>query len=235
MKNLIFVGGLQYSGKSSFCKRLEENDAKKYKHLELDSAYDHLVFHKDAFLNLIEKHFPDVHTFIKELGEAHNVSGVDRIDLFVGYMKKQNQFKELSNFLGRCSVLYSGECIAKTEHEIALLDGSFVNTGSRVVVYSLLRDAMNKDKENKMDLDSVNKLFVYFNLGLKLSLERFRANPSKTKESMILSEEKIKQTYEAQELPTHSEFPNLEVLVLENPDAVEAAVEHVLLRDFIRN
>jgi hypothetical protein len=234
MKNLIFVGGLQYSGKSSFCKKLEESDAKKYKHFELDSAYNHLVFHGDVFLDLIERYLPDTHIHIKELGKKRDIVGPDQIALFANYMNSIGHFKEFDQLTGGCSVLYTGESITKTENEIALIEGVFANKSTRKLVYNLLGASMD-ECENKIDLNSVNKLFVYFNLGPELSLERFRANPSKIKESMILSEAMIKQTCTDQEIPTSSEFPNLEVLVIENLDAVESAIKHVSMHDFIRN
>ena len=73
-----------------------------------------------------------------------------------------------------------------------------------------------------IDLKAAKKTLVYLDLGIEVSLQRFRNGTSK---KPLVNERVILNTYQTQQIPTSREFPNLEVIVLRNEEQVREFIE----------
>jgi hypothetical protein len=225
MRSLIFVGGLQYSGKTTLCKTLNSSDS-KYKHLALDDSYEYIALHRDVFMNIIKKDNRDLFSKIKKLGKKCGIEGkADQMTLFANYMIKENRFDEFSELHRKCTLLYTGSLLSRIEdNEVPMIDGIMVNKVSRKTTYNSLKSSITKE-----NIDDSKKLIVYFNFGLKKSLERFKSANREEKKSMLCNEDTITSTYTSQELPVPGELPNLnEVWIINNESDINESVKHIL-------
>ena len=228
MKGIIFVGGIQYSGKSSFCKKLESVD-KKFRHIAMDDAYWHLGHNREVFLNIIKKDNRDLFKKIMKLGKKCNVEGKENImTLFANYMIHEDRYSEFQTLHKRCALLYTGSRISNLDDVVPLMDGLMINHISRKFTYCALKDSLNY----KIDLDKLKKLIVFFDIGLEKSLLRYKSNTRQNNPHIEINEKIITETYHSQSLPSKDEFPNLDVLVINNEADIHSSIKYVLDSNF---
>ena len=225
MESLIFVGGIQYSGKSYFARSLEASYPSRYKHIELDGLLEHLTQRREVFLGLIKRYDRDLYRQIEYAGRQLGIKGdYDLLTLFANYMIQEGRFSEFENIQQLYVLLYASVKIRGSKKGIIpIIDGAFTNNGSRSIVYQTLRAAFGE----RIPLDKLQKLFVYFNLGLDLSLERFKQSRREEKKSLRWSEDLVRRTYRGQEIPEPSELSNLEVIVINNLEELERITERL--------
>jgi len=219
MKSLIFLGGLQYSGKSYFARNLESSYPSKYKHIEMDGLCEYLTKRREVFMGLIKGYDRSLYRQIKSFGRQFKIKGdYDLLTLFANYMVQEERFDEFGKIQQLYILLYASKKMVGLNEEVTpMIDGAFTNKLSRSIMYQTLQATFGK----RISLDKLQKLFVYFNLGLNLSLERFRKYKREEIKSLKLSEDLVERTFREQEIPTPYEFPNLEVIVINNSDELE--------------
>jgi tRNA uridine 5-carbamoylmethylation protein Kti12 len=223
MNKLIFVGGLQLSGKTNFAHNLASKDKDKYTHTEMDGLYDDLAQNRYFFMKLIKKYHRERYKEIKNFAKQFNITDrSDQLTFYANYMIKTGQLKKFDVLQGMTSYLYAGELIKKMDNNIVpILDGPIVNKSTRKSIYNCLTASMG-------NIDGVSKLIIYLDLGLDLSLERLKTTKRKKLASMSPpTEELIRKSYEYQELPEKDEMPNLDVLIIKNEEEIGSAIEQV--------
>ncbi len=227
MENLIFVGGLQYSGKSYFARNLEKSRPSRYKYIGVDELCEQLTQRRDVFMGLIKRYDKDLHGQIENLGRQMNVRGdCNLLTLFANYMIEAGRFGEFEDMQQLYVLLHASEIMVGLKKGVtAVVDGAFTNKISRQVAYQTLRVAFGR----KVPIDELRKLFIYFNLGLDLSLERFRKDGREGKSALRWDEALVRRTFKEQEIPATNELPNLEVAVINNPDELEQIVNRLSL------
>ncbi len=225
MENLIFVGGLQYSGKSYFATSLETSHSSTYKHIGMDDLCEHLTQRREVFMGLIKRYDKNLHKQIDNLGRELKIKGdCNLLTLFANYMIEEGRFDEFENMQQLYVLLYASEIMKGLKKGITpIVDGAFINKFSRHVAYQTLKAAFGK----KIPLDELQKLFVYFNLGLGLSLERFKDNRREGASALRWNEALVRRTFKEQEIPKPNELPNLEVAVINNFDELGRMVNRL--------
>lgn len=231
MESLIIVGGLQHSGKSTLARRLKELDGELYRHIELDYALEYLNANRSGFIRYIRRLNPGLYAEIRKLGdwlgeqspELKPKSDADYFIIFANYMRAEKRIPELEDVIDGCCLHYSSERLLEAQDGIPVVDGTLLNRVSRQYAYSAFKNAVAQ----ATNLDDIGKLIVYFNLGLKTSLRRYKEKKREEKEEFVLSKKSIKADYRGQEVPKSGEFPNTEVLVITRPDEVDDAVKYI--------
>ena len=229
MDRLIFVGGIPYSGKSHFGRRLQTDYFPKYQHLETDELVEQLIHRRQIFMGIVEQYYKKVYRQIRALGDANGITGdYDLATFFAAYMKQEGRFSEFSILLELCACRYGAEIILESDIKlpnsglVPVIDGSFTGRSSRSIMYQELKDTLG----TRLPLDEMQKLFVYFDIGLEVSLERLKGGQRAEKKSLVgLTEGLVSQISAAQEIPTIDEFPNLEVAVIRNFDEIERTAQ----------
>ena len=231
MKHLVFVSGLQYSGKTSFCNKLELINDKKYFHIELDKSFDYLTFHRDVFVNIIKDKDRELYNKIRKLAKKASAetdekveTKHDQITLFANYLFSQGKQREFQMLQSGCAIVYATRRIKSFNNgEVPLIDGVLINRFSRKVDYAALQESCNIP-----NLDEIQKTIVHFNLGLEESLKRYGEGKRVEKKSMICTEDTIKRYYDSQEIPSNDEFPNLEVLLIKREKDIDPCMRRIL-------
>ena len=192
-------------------------------HFDLDDVGEYLLRRKNVFFNIIKKYGEKWHEELLDLGKKHKIKSKD--DLMSAYIfqlgkqDRKNEFELLHQFF---STLYVGERLKSLKRKNPIFNGAFINPDSRDIFYQ----AIGIPLIEKVDLDAVPKVFVYFNQGLELSLERYNQGRAK-REFLGCSEKLITSTHEKQEIPSEDEFPNLEVIIIENQAEIEGCIEQI--------
>lgn len=223
MKRIIFFGGLQYSGKSSLARDLEAKNPARYVHLEMDALTETLTRRRAIFTGLIKRYDPNLYEEVRQIGEEIGTKGdYNLLTLLANYKIAQRRFSEFADMQQSYVVRYAGETIAGLKRKMTpLVEGGFTNKISRSITYKALQQSFGR----KISLDETQKIFVYFNLGLDLSLNRFKENGKRELASMTWSEDLIRKTFKEQEIPKSKEFPNLEVVVINNFEDLQQCQE----------
>lgn len=225
MEHLVLVGGLQHSGKSTFCKNLESAAVHTYRHFDPDDSYEYLTFHRGDMMQQLKRVDRELYDKIKVVGWKQGVT--DEGEMFTEFARAMIDQKELefmNNLTSMCSLLYTCDQLkAAPQGTVPLVDCPMPKKDSRGLMYQVMRKAL---KDNT-PLDDVKKMMVYFDLGLEYSLDRLRTSTRQEKKSMIITEDTLRMTHQAQEIPTTGELPNLEVLLLRNQKDVDNALKTV--------
>jgi len=218
MNNLVLVGGIQYSGKTRFCSDLTKHG---YEHHDLDAVGHYLENNREVFFRNIKKSNRAVYDVIRKLGRKHHIEDKgNQIVLFANEMINRGQGDAFFEIQQETGIFYVGKLI-KQSQKIPIIDGAFVNKVSREKVYGRLSSVL----QPIYDFQEMPKLFVHFNQGLDLSIERFKNSTRLDKKRC--SEDYIRSMYAMQEIPSEDELPNLEVLVIKKPEEVPEALEKV--------
>ena len=223
MKGLIFVGGLQYSGKSHFCRDLAAKYPDRYAHLEADSILEKLHAEPSAFHDLMRRYDERFHYHLVQLAISNGLN--DKGAQLAFFTQVANQHPKLregyENIINECVIAYMAELLlAAMPGQIPLVDGLFTAKTTRKATYGLIANWV----QGKIDLDSVNKMMLYFDLGLKISLERYRAQKRDSSKALQWDESLIRRTHANQEVPTENELPNCKIEIVRNAISLEARI-----------
>lgn len=220
MKNLIFVGGLQYSRKSTLCKDLARLGKGRYIHIDPDTNYDYVASHEDVLKRQIKRFSPMYSDEIDALSQDFT------LDRMKAVAEAHGRLQDLDNVIDICATMRTADIISGIgANKSPIIESLFINRDCRSNVYNLL-----KEYSSGISLDDTKKLLIYFDLGLQLSLQRFIKNPTRDKSS-ITTRKLIIDSYNMQELPTNDEFPNLETLIISSEDNIGSARDYIL-REF---
>jgi len=210
MEKLVFIGGPQYSGKTTFCKLLTSYN-NRYHHINFDFLADRLSSDSNLMMDMIKKHDTKLHDKLIEMEGSQGI--------FFEYMLSDRSF--LDYYLLRS--VYDTINSLKDD-AIPLLDGVMTTKQARMWVYDSLRECLGKPA-----FEDIDKLFIYFNLPMEVSLERFENNHKNTPPIWLVEEEDmIKRTYSEQEIPTLHELPNLKILVINNLKDINSIIDNIV-------
>jgi len=210
MKRIIMVGGLQYSGKTTFCRHIE-NDNDRVKYISLDDISKKFYSDDDLLFNTIKKY--DMADDLVKISESKNMN--------------DSEFHEECAKI--CSLLHiSREIIMPNNNKIStyLIDGIFYNKATRALLLNSLEYRLNEFEK----LDSFDKKFIYFDLGLDLSLNRHEKYNYKRNNSLECTKEYIANTYSSQEIPTNDELKGVEIKIIRNQSDYNKELENIKLR-----
>jgi adenylate kinase family enzyme len=224
MESLILVGGLQYSGKTTFCRQLEKQGNGKYLHIECDAVAKYTAEHKDVLMGLIRKYDERMYGVMKKFARQKGLDDAQSIDLLLDIAIEEGKLQNFKNIHDTCGVIYIADRIGTLHNGIQpVIEGLMPTRESRRTVYEILK----KNLADKLQLDTIRKLFVYFNTRLETSLQRFSTHGG-VKNDMITTANKIRETYYTQELPIHGELPNMDVLTITNEDQIGSAIAYII-------
>ncbi|MBI2101322.1 hypothetical protein HYT53_01815 [Candidatus Woesearchaeota archaeon] len=219
MENLMLVGGIPYSGKSYLCDAIKQRNP-KYKILGIDSIHDKLEEEPEKFFESLQKFYPAI---LQQFGISTPSAG--KRDL--------NKLKyAVITAVGKDGKTFWNQLFQQAVNSYIVSELSHIG-GEIPVIESLLHDRVRRrmlfESLSEMaeimgfnlGLDETKKMLVYLNLGLDVSLKRHSRNTQKRE---IVDERVIHLIHRTQEIPKNEEFPNLEVVVLQNESEVSAFV-----------
>jgi len=227
MKKLVIVGGLQYGGKSGFCRDIEEKTKGKYRRFTLDDSYTFLnTKGRGTALKLIEKTNPELHAKIVEAGWKNAVWGdAERFTMYARSRIEAGKRHDLDMMMNFYSMVYTTNLMIEAGDEvIPILDGVFINKVSRDLTYQTLRNLL----KDHINLDDAKKVLVYLDMGLETSLLRYNLSGRPTSQVMECTKDTIRTTHGIQELPEQDELPNLEVMILKTQEDIAATQERLV-------
>lgn len=221
MEEIIFVGGISYSGKSTFCRKIAEKNP-DCRYFELDAIFQMLADNRPYFLRLIGRHDPKLYKGITKKFKRAGISDPhDQLTLFANMMFELGKEQEFTDLQNMCELIHLADQLKKiNSNESVLIDGSLINAYSRVTVYNQLKKSVG----SSADLDRLKKMIIFMDFGLEKSIERYRANPRKPG-ALKWSEEFITKMYHGQELPKPNEIPNCHVLIAKDEKALDEIIE----------
>ncbi len=222
MQELMLVGGIPYSGKSYLCKSLVERNPNNCIYLGLDNLHEKMDADPMLFFRSLALFYPQI---IRQIGMDPNS------------LSKSN-LQERKVFLEELFTKHAGRqsWISVVQQAVnAYIVSQLKLAGSKVpIIESLLHDLERRSMffesyadmidvmHAGIDLVAAKKTLVYLDLGIEVSLQRFRDDPSKRP---LVNERVILYTYQTQQIPASHEFPNLEVIVLRNKEQVREFIE----------
>ena len=237
MKRLIFIGGLPYSGKSSLCERLSAHEPEKYRHVEIDALFNQVAIEGDKFFKYLRRLNPKLYDRIKAESVMSGVfDPTKQLFTFGRAMSQSGSSKKMQKLMQELTHIYAADILRNSSCPV--VDALLINRESRKISYDMLNKWICdfENRENPKDpiveaeencLDPVDKVFVYFDLGKKLSLKRLKQGRKKQFRALEITEKYITYAYDSQELPSEKEFPNLEVVVVRNSSEIDECFERL--------
>jgi len=221
---MIFVGGLQYSGKSTFCRKISEYNP-RIAYISFDDVFSRISTNGHEFISLLKDVNRDVYTNVKKLGKKCEIDDENIIlGVYARLMQEAGKFKEFEKLTQDCALLKTKKMISSFDNsKIPVVDGLFINECTRKVFYGYLRNSL----KNNLNLDEMKKILIYFDLGLDVSLERFNIADRPKDQAIIWTEDMVKRAYQNQEIPTPTELPNLELMILKSQKDIDECFEHM--------
>ncbi len=224
MKDLVLVGGIPYSGKSYFCRKLVEGSEGRFVDLGLDTLYNKLRDDPATFRKCMRLLPPE----FKESCWIRN-DGIDIKDLAIVTMKLGGrQFFTL--FMQQLENAYLIDEMSRVGGKVPVTESLFYNREVRENFYEGMKELMEMMDETgtahyEIGLDSARKILVYFDVGVEACERRMMAAPRMGGEAE--EEMAIRAAHSRQEIPSPGELPNLEVIVVKDESEVDKALEQV--------
>lgn len=224
MKEFVLVGGIQYSGKSYFCRELVEGSEGRFVDLGLDTLYNALRDDPATFRKCMRLLPPEIKEPCCIRSDDIDINDLARItiswggeQLFVMFMQ------QLEN-------AYIIDELSRAGGKVPVTESLFYSREVRENFYEGMKELMEMmDKAGtahyEVDLDSARKILMYFDIGVEACERRMMAAPKMgggADEEMA-----IRAAHSRQEIPSPGELPNLEVIVVKNEGEVEKAAEQV--------
>jgi hypothetical protein len=228
MDKIILVGGLQYSGKSTLCERLDRDPA-GYKHVEFDRLFNEVAICGGPFFKYLRMHNEESYNLYKRVAigcglhdPTEQLQGIGQV------MIKNGLVSDWLSLLHSVCAYYTADLLMKSNGNTPVLEGLFINRDERIASYNLLNECLDKMGKGGDYLKFVQKFMIYFNLGLDLSLQRLRENPQHKYEALMTTEEVVRNTAARIEVPSKDELPNLEVVVVSSIGEIDEAARLAL-------
>lgn len=230
---MILVGGIPYSGKSYLCdaiissnsrfvdcvldrlvKEVETDDVKFFRYYEMMPCKV-----RDA----IARAYP----FIARQGDEDSQRRLSRIKAML--CDRKEQWVHVSNAV---MMVYLTDKLLHLQANVPVIESILHTRQDRVQFYDTLGEWINilangTDVEEGAPnpLDRVKKTFVYLDLGAERAARKARQHHGE--KQYKYDEEQLRQIYRAQEIPVAKEFPNLEVIVVRNPNHFQDLVNRI--------
>lgn len=226
MKGLILLGGIPYSGKTTFGKRLGESTGWGVQ--SVDTIMEAFYKNPDLMEQVVKLYSkgsptPDDKRILRQ---ARRHGRVIKEDAYKWYLEEGMRnpgtrawadIHVYTFFLASISMGGGPEIFEAMLH----------NPDSRTITYNLL--SMMLEDVKGIHLDEVPKKLVYFDKGLELSLLRQTILPAREgREFLKSSETFIRKAYAEQQPPAEGELPNTEVLMISDAQEETLALEMLL-------
>jgi len=221
MKKLVMVAGLQYSGKSTLCRRIAKENS-RYHNISLDEQYEKLAKDWGKVMDMTRELAPLTFTEMMRVSvEAGAISNHDKVSAYYHFMKAKGRGKEFHGVQTVLTVADTASYILNQNIEFPMIDAVMVNKLARKIFYGTFRGIVT-------GTDDVPKLLIHFDLGLDESLKRYKKDKKRKNNVVHCDENMIRENHQKQQLPSKDEWPNLEVIVIKNMNQIHKAVEMVI-------
>lgn len=220
--SLIIVGGIPCSGKTTICNIVQGVDP-SYTHIEMDRLFDDVAGCGELFFRYLSKHDPRLATDIKvDMVMKGLVDPDEQLKTF-GAAVLTRDVKKTESFIQDLSIHYLCDVVkeAYAAGKNPLIEGSFVNTKSRKYIYEKLRQEVS-------GLDAVKKALVFMDYGLKFSMKNLKKGRTQRFESLETTPNTIRSQFDKQQLPTNSELPNLECVIVKDTKKLKGYIGNIM-------
>lgn len=218
MEKIIFVGGIQCSGKSYLIDRLIEKDSSKFSDFKVDDISNQMLDSATDFFKFLFMLNPE-----NKDEYRINIYGKNESELIVERdLLKEKLFDESESYNWKIMLgesIYT--CLAVNllnsynEGVVSIVENLFYDYRSRRSNFFYIDNYVSRiDNSNEFNFDSIPKTLIYLDLGIELSLQRFKGCEKDFNVDLIVD------TFEDQELPKSDEVPNLEVIILKTEGEV---------------
>lgn len=221
MKDLILIGGIPYSGKSYFCRKLVEKDPDRFIDLGLDKLYGELAADTNMFSHCYGLLPAELKKYIKV--DSKTQFKFEELKKYISDLTGDTAFWQL--YMQQIVNVLLIERLSKAgKGVVPVIESLFHDRNVRSGLYLGLKDLkemMDKEgHEYDVNLYPVNKTLVYFDTSLHICLERFEQAPEQE-----MSREAVEFAYSVQELPSIDEMPNLTIVLVRDENNIEKLVD----------
>ena len=227
MKSLIMLGGIPYSGKSSLGERIRARWEGRCTYINFDRLFHETASRGEIFFKYLEGLNKQVHDSVV-LGSLKNgVGEKDEMlkDFARAVISKEQGLETFQFLLQSVALVYLADRLRELDTGV-VVEGRFTNRKNRQGTYEQIKSNLARFSYTP-NLDEVQKVFLFINLGLNNSLERYKKGRTNSYASICTSEKEIRGQYSVQSIPSSKELPNLDVIVISSAKEVNSAVEKV--------
>ncbi len=216
MKDIILVGGMPYSGKSHLCKQIADKDP-RYVNLCFDTLCDEMNTDAEKFVNYTNMYNPKIISQVKTDNGPDPKAVQDKIR---NALNNSGQGEHWQLFLQGAAMACLTEKLMSIGDSTPVMESLYYNKEDRQSFYDSLKDhiaILNSQREKQLnpdDLDSVKKKLIFFDYDLDFVLDRYRNDGS---ERPLVNEGAIRLIHDMQSIPSDDELPNLEVIIVKDP------------------
>jgi len=234
MHEIIFVGGLPYSGKTTLCNRLAQTDTDRFWNMNYDDTWEEIEKDPRRLCTYLHTLSPQIMTsweidLVNDTGTviAERVSRMKRLAHKQGGLLMWTQFINLAT-----NTYLLTEMLKLDNTQVPIIESLFVDLDMRVSYYAAMSEALELLDESSSyngplitsdELDQTKKTFVYLNPGLDACLTRFATGPSPI--FGRANEPVIKHLHSQQQIPAKGDFPNLDVVIIQDETEISTFVE----------
>jgi len=231
MKRIITVGGLQFSGKSTFCDNLQKQSNGQYRHIDADVISSRLATNGESFFRYCHYLNPQFTDQILKSFEKQGIYDKQRQLLNYGaWVIRDEGVRLWERILGEITAISIAEQLQRTSAS-PIIEVLGINKAARQGLYERMY-AWTKHKfggeQVAEQIKDMPKTIVFFDQGLDTSLGRFALGRKKPNSILKCSRELIEKTYQEQEVPTDGEVPNTENIIITNVNQVQPVLERLL-------
>ncbi len=234
---IIFLGGVTCSGKSTFGAEVYKKMPERYVHLDMDATFKGIVRDGTQFFKYFKMWNRMDHDKVKTGMAANGIfDSNDQLKALMMAMRLSDPkgFLKLTQGVAYMALAYQ---MVQTKEQTPLLEMNFTTVDMRRSHYNDLKLFLeqaekneNVPKEEQMDLDGMKKKLFYFDVGEDSAIAhlRMRALPNERHRPEIAI--MIMNGYESQEVPTDGELPNLSVQILRTDIEVRECLEDLVAK-----
>lgn len=235
MPKIIFVGGIENSGKSAFAAELEKSGI--YRHINPDRLFEYLAKNPGEFFSQLKERDPEFYKLVEKIcSDAFIIDYKSMARYLQDYLASQNSEKVyLTKIDEIVSLMVLDELKNIKDDTIPIYDALLATKNDRKNTYSKFSSNLKKSSKpiigpiinrikRPIDFNEAEKIFIYFNPGLDICIERLE-HTHKTKP--YVEEENIRDSYSQQEIPQNGELPNTNILVIDKVYPINKLVDIV--------
>ncbi|MBI2661325.1 hypothetical protein HYX09_03590 [Candidatus Woesearchaeota archaeon] len=223
MERLLMVGGVPYSGKTYFCRRLKETDPGRYLDLGFDRVLDLLQRDPQEFFNCFGFMEPLLGQIrqMPSIGEALRVEYPGaRQEALKGALIKMRAGDLWMGILKQEALVYISEKVLNAgDDSVPMVESLLYTEAVRMLFYQSLKDWLEMLQSSEsarptsryFDIDRARKTLIYLDFGLEAALARYAKEKDR---KPGVDGGTIFDIHSQQQIPDAGEWPNLEVIVI---------------------
>ena len=222
---LVLVSGIQYSGKSMFCRDLADRCPLLH-HIEMDEGVE-AVQNMNLIARLLHAYRPGMYQNERRKFQKKGVQLTNRqlAQTLLAYVASHEGAEALLELYHLCGWLVVGERvrICWQKRSVPMVDAVIPSRFARGFCCESIGHVVGERQMRR-----AHKLLVYFNFGIDYSLKQLRKSPQRPEKHTHVDSKEIMAAFSEQQLPEARELPNCKHVIVTSPSEMETVAQFVL-------